>query len=830
MSLLAAREVSKRYGPVVALRSATLVVEPGEIHALLGANGAGKSTLVKVLTGVIRPDAGTILLNGTETRVSSPAQAARIGLAPVFQDPALVPDLTVAQNFRLTGTPVEAVRRHLRDLDLDVDFTEQVLDVPLPMQRMLDLARALARDPQLLILDEITAALPADLAERVFTVMQAQKERGRSSLFITHRLREVIAHCDRATVLRDGGDVGTLVPSEGGEEKIVEFMLGAEVARAAGTAEATPQRERIELAADAPTALEVRSVRVGETLTDVSFALHPGEILGIAALEGQGQDELFSVLSGQQRPTDGDVLVRGNALRARHPYDAIRAGVVLVPADRLEALLPQRSVAENIAVPRFNSPHRWGPVDMRAERRRVGAAIDTLSIDTRAQRQVNRLSGGNQQKVTIARWLANGFQTLLCFDPTRGIDVGTKRQIYALLRRPCRGRRRHSPVHERAGRDPARLRPGRLPVRRTCDCRARRRRGRRGDAAEGDARARGRVSTTVATTERTRIHWGRLARRHAWTVGVYVLLFGLILYWRTIPAQWGTFDVQSLAIDALPFAFVAMAQAVVIISGGIDLSVGSMMSLINVLSAKYMFDATSGQAVSFRESILIAVLLVIGAGLGGALTGLIITVTRVADIIVTLAMLFVWGGAALAVMQIPGGGAPLEFTKLAVGYTFTPWLPTGLVLIGAVVVLAWVPIRRRKPGLSLYAIGSSRNASFLSGVSVARTRIGAYALGGALAGMGGLALTATSGIGDALSGQYYTLNSVAAVVLGGVALVGGVGGLIGPIAAAFVLTLVKSIMILKGVDQNWAQVIQGTLIVLVVMIGGLALRQRGKHP
>ncbi len=434
MSLLAAREVSKRYGPVVALRSATLVVEPGEIHALLGANGAGKSTLVKVLTGVIRPDAGTIRVNGTETRVSSPAQAAHIGLAPVFQDPALVPDLTVAQNLRLTGTPVEAVRRHLHDLDLDIDFSEQVLDVPLPMQRMLDLARALARDPQLLILDEITAALPSDLAERVFTVMQAQKERGRSSLFITHRLREVIAHCDRATVLRDGGDVGTLVPSEGGEEKIVEFMLGAEVAQAAGTAEATAPRERIELEAEGPTALEVRGLRVGETLSDVGFSLRPGEILGIAALEAQGQDELFDVLSGQRRPTEGEVLVGGKPLRARHPYDAIRAGVVLIPADRLQALLPQRSVAENIAVPRFNSASRWGPVGIRAERRRVGAAIEALSIDTRAQRQVSRLSGGNQQKVTIARWLANGFQTLLCFDPTRGIDVGTKRQIYALLR------------------------------------------------------------------------------------------------------------------------------------------------------------------------------------------------------------------------------------------------------------------------------------------------------------------------------------------------------------------------------------------------------------
>ena len=242
-----------------------------------------------------------------------------------------------------------------------------------------------------------------------------------------------------------------------------------------------------------------------------------------------------------------------------------------------------------------------------------------------------------------------------------------------------------------------------------------------------------------------------------------------------------------------------------------------------------MFDATTGQPVSFREAIGLAIVLIIGGALAGVLTGVIITVTKVADIIVTLAMLFVWGGAALAVMQIPGGGAPLEFTKLAIGYTLTPWLPSGLVILAAAVLIFWVPIRWRRPGLAIYAIGSSRNASFLAGISVARTRIGAYALGSAFAAMGGLALTATSGIGDALSGQYYTLNSVAAVVLGGVALVGGVGGLIGPIAAAFVLTLVKSIMILKGVDQNWAQVIQGTLIVLVVMIGGLALRQRGKN-
>jgi ribose transport system ATP-binding protein len=434
MSLLAAHELSKRYGPVVALASGTLVVEPGEVHALLGANGAGKSTLVKLLTGVIRPDGGTIAVNGKQLRIGSPAQAARVGLAPVFQDPALVPDLTIAQNFRLTSTSISEVRRHLSDLDLEIDLTEQAGDLPLPLLRMLDLARALARDPQLLILDEITAALPSDLAERVFAVMAAQKERGRSSLFITHRLREVIAHCDNATVLRDGRDVGTLVPKEGGEEKIVEFMLGPEVARAAQAA-GTHARKSIRIADDVPTALEVRDLVVDETLSGVSFELRPGEILGVAALEAQGQDALFEVLSGQRRPTGGEVLVKGKPLRARHPYDAIRAGVVLVPADRLQALLPQRSIGENIAAPRFNTPRRWGPVGIPAERRRIASAIDDLSIDTRAQRQVRRLSGGNQQKVTIARWLANGFETLLCFDPTRGIDVGTKRQIYALLHR-----------------------------------------------------------------------------------------------------------------------------------------------------------------------------------------------------------------------------------------------------------------------------------------------------------------------------------------------------------------------------------------------------------
>ncbi len=412
---------------MVALRSVDLRVRPGEIHALLGANGAGKSTLVKILSGVFGADAGTIRVNGVLVAPGRPADAMAAGLATVFQDPALIPDLTVAQNFRLTGVDVGAVRTWLDRMNMgDLEFDTLIRELPLELLRLLDLSRALAHDPQLLLLDEITAALPADQADHVFSVMREWKERGRSVLFITHRLAEVLTMCDRATILRDGRNVASVIPGEGGESRLLETMLG----EAAPTAEAHSVRA---LTSGAPVMLEAREVRSGDQVNGISFQLRAGEILGIAALEGQGQDRLFDVLAGDRRPDSGEVVVEGRTMGARSPYDAIRRGVVLVPSDRLLALLPKRSVRENLAVPLYNRIGRWLKL-VGDEVERADKAIARLSIDTRAQRQVRRLSGGNQQKVVIGRWLATGFRTLLCFDPTRGIDIQTKRQIYDLLR------------------------------------------------------------------------------------------------------------------------------------------------------------------------------------------------------------------------------------------------------------------------------------------------------------------------------------------------------------------------------------------------------------
>jgi ribose transport system ATP-binding protein len=234
-------------------------------------------------------------------------------------------------------------------------------------------------------------------------------------------------------VLRDGITVGVTEISADSEEKIVSLMLDPAVARAAvsGLHKIAPVGQTNDTR---KVALEVQNLGCGHLLQDVSFVLRAGEVLGIAALEGQGQQELFDCIAGVRRSDRGAILAQGERLRLRHPADAIRAGLVLVPANRLEALLQQRSILENVTLPGFRALSTWGPIQLEAEKRCVEDAVKRLQIDTRAESELRRLSGGNQQKVVIARWLAAGFKTLLCFDPTRGIDIGTKRQIYALLR------------------------------------------------------------------------------------------------------------------------------------------------------------------------------------------------------------------------------------------------------------------------------------------------------------------------------------------------------------------------------------------------------------
>ncbi|PZQ97065.1 MAG: sugar ABC transporter ATP-binding protein [Cereibacter sphaeroides] len=430
--VLDAEGVSKRFGAVIALRDASLQLNKGEIVALMGANGAGKSTFVKALTGALRPDTGHIRIRGRDAYLASPAAARKSGLVPVYQEPSLIPDLDVSDNLRLGDTPVEPFRHWANELGIqDLRLDDMIGQLPLATLRTLDLARALAVEPDVLLLDEMTAALPTDLVERVLKVVRRQADEGRSIIYISHRFAEIAEICDRATVLRDGSTVGNVKIEPGVEDRVVEMMLGLAVkplVRDASDPACSNLRTH-----DQPR-LRVRGLSAGTRLSDVSFELRQGEVLGVVALEGQGQDELFEILAGNHRPDTGSIEVDGKPVDFHHPADAIAEGLSLVPGDRAHALLMSRSVRENIAVPLLARVRNWGAIPMREETARVAAAIERLQIDTRAQGEVRRLSGGNQQKVTIARWVAKGVQTLLLFDPTRGIDVRTKRQIYELVR------------------------------------------------------------------------------------------------------------------------------------------------------------------------------------------------------------------------------------------------------------------------------------------------------------------------------------------------------------------------------------------------------------
>ena len=844
--LLEASAIAKTYGAVVALKSASLAVRPGEVHALMGANGAGKSTLVKILTGAVRPDSGTISVRGKPRVAHSPADARRGGIVSVYQEPALIPDLDIRSNLRLTETPLDKFRHWLDELGIErLDLGRQVREVPLATQRVIDLARALAIEPDVLMLDEMTAALPANLTERVLEVIGRQRGGDRSVIFISHRMIEIAAVCDRATVLREGETVGVVDVTPGSEERIVELMLGDIVQSMPAASRAAQERNGAE------PRLVVRDLTAGTKLQGVSFELHPGEVLGVVALEGQGQDELFDILAGSDRPSGGELQVDGKPVSFRHPADAIRAGLVYVAADRAEALLPQRSVRENIALPFVTRLRRWGPINLGREGRAVNGAIETLQIDTRAAREVRRLSGGNQQKVTIARWVAGGVRTMLCFDPTRGIDIRTKNQIYVLLRDLAAagaavliytselkeiqlvcdrvivifGGRVVGELDAADADEPALLRAAYnlksdalMPEEIAAEA------GRRGGGQRlpnGDRRMSAAAPTVDATRPGPSDAILAALRRNSWTIGLLIFLGILLVFTRLIQPTYGPTGIQGLANSVLPLALAATAQAIVVISGGIDLSIGSMMALTSVVAAANM----QNQSDQFAIAVVIGVLLL--GLLLGAVNGAVIVVTRVPDIVVTLAMAFVWSGCALLVLKTPGGGSAQWLKDLVLGPLGNEWIPKAGVVLIVIVALIWIPVSRSRLGLSLYAIGSNPLAAFRSGVSVGRTKIFAYMLGGLFSALGGLALTASTGRGTPVPGPY-TLLSVAAIVLGGVSLAGGRGGVFGPLVGVVILQLIRTDMTFLKLDPNLATVAQGVILIGVVMLGSLLQQRRSR--
>jgi ribose transport system ATP-binding protein len=446
--LIAAAGVTKRYGAVAALTGASFSARAGEVHALVGENGAGKSTLIKTLCGVTQPDSGVVRAFGERVRLRDPEAARERGIGTVFQELTLLPWLTVAENVLLRREPrggLGLIRRralgeHAAGLLADYDVTsvgphDLVADLSLAQRQVIEIVRAVARRPRVLFLDEPTSSLAEREVEWLFRLVRGLRDDGTCVVFTSHRWREVASLADRITVFRNGRDVATRDRLD--EDAAVRLMTGrgdgddggttAAPAPAAGAAEATPAGGR--------PVLEVAGL-TGGRLSDLSFTVHEGEILGVGGLAGQGQRELFLALFGVQHAA-GEIRVAGERVRLRSPRDAIRAGVriALVPEDRKgEGLFPPMSVRENLTLPILGRLATAGLLRPGAERDPVRRILDRMRIATRDPDQaVGTLSGGNQQKVLIGRWLLADARVLLLYDVTRGVDMATKNDIYRLV-------------------------------------------------------------------------------------------------------------------------------------------------------------------------------------------------------------------------------------------------------------------------------------------------------------------------------------------------------------------------------------------------------------
>ncbi|HET7837055.1 MAG TPA: sugar ABC transporter ATP-binding protein [Variovorax sp.] len=439
-------DVSKRYGGVRALDRAQFACAPGRIHALLGENGAGKSTLIKIMAGVVQPDEGRIVLEGSDRRFVHPQHAVAAGIACIFQELSLMPHLSVADTICITNPPTRLglidrrAQRRVAEAALaragaeDIHPLAPVDSLSLSRRQMVEIAKALSRQPKILILDEATSALAAADVQRVYGLLKRLRDEGLAIVYISHRMNEIAELADECSVFRNGRHVATFAAGSQSDAQTVEMMIGRDIAHA------FPPKPPPRAAAEtAPPALDVRGLSWGGRLHDIRLAVRPGEIVGLGGLDGQGQREFFLALFGVLRGVTGEVRQGGNTVSAGSPRQAKRRGIgiALVPEDRkTDGLMLPMSVRDNLSFAALDRLSRAGVVIASAEAEATAAMVRRLSSKAPEPGDpVATLSGGNQQKVVIAKWLMNAPRIVLLSDPTRGIDIGTKQEIYVLLRR-----------------------------------------------------------------------------------------------------------------------------------------------------------------------------------------------------------------------------------------------------------------------------------------------------------------------------------------------------------------------------------------------------------
>jgi len=777
-AVLTIEGLAKSFGPTTALRHCSLRLRAGEVHALIGENGSGKSTLVKILSGVHRQDAGLVLIGQEQLRVRAPRTAIAAGIATVFQEVQCVPAQSVLDNlwlgqdgvFRRAGVPLARRRERAGEVLTELlgtcpDLSARAGALSLSERQALAICRALLREPRILILDEATSALDVATRDRLFATVRRLTEAGNAVLFISHRMDEVTEIADQITVLRSGESVATLTRAEASPRRLVELMTGGEqLVQPEAAASDRDQFGEVVLAAD-------------------GLNLRAGEIVGLAGLEGQGQDEYLRALG------------------------APGVRVAYVARDRREeSIFPPLSVRENFTAATLGQDVRFGLISARRAAARFRPYQDRLRIRLgRVKDPVTTLSGGNQQKVVIARSLAADPRVLLLNDPTRGIDIGAKRDIYGLLRELAASGLAIVMLSTEVDEHLELM--DRVLVFRD---------GRPAAELERDQLSRAAIvgeffwAAAAGSTPDVELARKRPLAERPWLLPALLAVTLLIanvavqhsfIYW----SSW----VVTFAELAVP-ALAAMASTPAILGGGIDISIAPVFTMASVVIEVMLL----GHAIT-SALIVIPLAVLFGAAVG-AINGILVSYARYQAVVATLCMTFIVSGFALAYAPAPVTGTTGWLTSL--GATLGG-IPGGLILI-AVPLAAWFALGLTPYVRTLRAVGGSETTAYTAGVNVAAVRALGYAIGGAIAGLAGVAIVAQLHQAEADSGFVtpFILMAIAAVALGGTSLAGGRGGMIGSLLGASVIFLIDNLLGAVNVSAFWSEAAYGAILIVSVLV------------
>ncbi|MBV9286625.1 MAG: ATP-binding cassette domain-containing protein [Hyphomicrobiales bacterium] len=823
---------TKRFGGVIAVRDVTFDLVAGEVLALLGENGAGKSTCVKLLAGVHQPDTGAVLIAGRPVESWSPIEASRRGIAVMHQHPGLFGDLRIYENIflghmprnRVGGVDDNRMRRRTAEL-LDVVGLryrpERLLkELRTSEQQLVEIVRALSVDARVLIMDEPTAALSQREVERLFGVVSDLRSHGVAMMFVSHRMEEIYRVADRVAVLRDGRLIGMGPTGEIDRDEAVRMMVGRPLSTI------YPQRR----SSPGPVVLEAAGLTRDGAFADVSFTVRAGEVAGLGGLVGSGRTEVARVLFGIDRPTAGEIKLAGKSAAFSDASGAMAAGVAYVSEDRLgQSLVMDFPILANASLPTIDRATFAGLVRRRSELALVEPHLQRLRLKFRNFDQpVKTLSGGNQQKVVLSKWLAANPRLLILDEPTQGVDVESKAEVHAMIaelaaqglaillisselpeligmcdRIVVLREGRQTATFTRAEADAERV------IRAATDAGAEVRRMREGHRWEAAADENDGV---VALARRV------VALRE---VGLVCAMAAVVIPVTLInPRMIGGENLTAIAMDAALLMIVAVGQMLVMLTRNIDLSVASVIGLSAYGAASFMHDHRASPVL-----IGVAVASLIGLGCG-LLNGLVVTLGGVPSIVVTLGSLAIFrglvslwaGGRQISADQVPE--AWLDMTSARVF-----GVPAVVLIALAALIAIGAILRRSASGREIYAIGSNPDGAALIGIRAGLLALGVFAAAGLLAGFDGALWASRYATIDARVAMGFELTVIASVVVGGVALRGGAGSVFGVALGALTLLVIQNGLTLVRVDPLWLQGVYGLVILAAVAIDALVGRR-----